>query len=268
MTTRVNLLPILQTIKLTKIFRGLSALQDVSLELNEGEILGLIGPNGAGKTTLFNCLTGYLSPSSGDIFFQGHAIGHMRPPAIARLGIVRTFQNIRLFGALTVLDNVRVAQQLQIHFNPLEVLIAISSFQQKERLLTQEAMKHLATFELDQQAHQLANSLPYGTQRRLEIARALATNPRVLLLDEPAAGMNASETDALHQMILEVKKRYDLSIVLVEHDMRLVMSLCHRVVVLNYGKLLANGKPDEIRRNPDVVESYLGKTRESNKKPV
>lgn len=245
---------------LTKSFRGLRALEDVNLNVNPGEILGVIGPNGAGKTTLFNCLTGYLPPSAGEIVFQGRDITDLRMPAVTRLGIARTFQNIRLFGALSVLDNVRVAQQLRTRFGVIELLLGSPSFQRKERLLTEQAMAHLELFGLADYADRQASSLAYGMQRRLEIARALATSPRLLLLDEPAAGMNVSETDALHQMILQIRHRFELTIILVEHDMRLVMNMCNRITVLNYGRVLATDTPEAIRRNPEVVESYLGKT--------
>jgi branched-chain amino acid transport system ATP-binding protein len=252
---------------MSKAFRGLVALEDINITLNTGEILGVIGPNGAGKTTLFNCLTGFFAPSSGRIFFQGRNITGMRSPQVARLGIARTFQNIRLFGALTVLDNVRVAQQLRTRFSLTEVIASLPSFHRKERQLTERAMTHLESFGLLDVADRMAMNLPYGIQRRLEIARALATEPQLLLLDEPAAGMNANETDALHHMILDVKQRFNLTIILVEHDMRLVMNLCERIVVLNYGRMLAEGTPDNIRRNVEVVESYLGRTT-TNRKAV
>ncbi len=250
--------PILSVNQLTKSFRGLKALDEVNLNLQSGTIHGVIGPNGAGKTTLFNCLTGQILPTSGKIIFKGENITHLRSPAIAKRGIARTFQNIRLFGTMTVLENVLVAQQLRTRFNFAEVIGNIGSFRRKENALTEAALAHLETFGLADDANREATGLPYGTQRRLEIARALATGPSVLLLDEPAAGMNASETDALHQMILDVQKRYQLTIVLVEHDMRLVMGLCNQITVLSYGKVLAEGRPEDIRQNTQVIESYLG----------
>jgi len=250
--------PILSVSQLTKTFRGLKALQDVNLDLFPGTIHGVIGPNGAGKTTLFNCLTGQILPTDGLITFKGKDITHLRAPEIAKLGIARTFQNIRLFGSMTVLDNVRVAQQLRTRFNLTEVIANVGSFRHKEKALTEAALAHLDTFGLANEANRQAINLPYGTQRRLEIARALATGPSLLLLDEPAAGMNASETDALHQMILDVQKRFNLTIVLVEHDMRLVMGLCNHITVLSYGKVLAEGIPEAIRQNTQVIESYLG----------
>ena len=260
MKSETHYLHLLEVSHLTKSFRGLRALQDVDLQVNRDEILGIIGPNGAGKTTLFNCLTGYLSPTQGKILFQGQDITRMGTPTVTRLGIARTFQSIRLFGALSVLDNVCIAQQLRIQFGAIELLFGLGSFWRKERALTEQAMAHLELFGLaDHAAHQ-ASSLAYGMQRRLEIARALATSPKLLLLDEPAAGMNISETDALHQMLLEVKRRFSLAIIVVEHDMRLVMNMCDRITVLNYGRVLSTGTPDAIRRNPEVIESYLGKS--------
>ena len=270
MSASANSAPVLSVAQLTKAFRGLKALQDINLNLSPGTIHGVIGPNGAGKTTLFNCLTGQILPTQGTITFKGKDITKLRAPAIAKLGIARTFQNIRLFGTMTVLDNVRVAQQLRTTFNFAEVIGNISSFRSKEKALTEAALAHLDTFGLADEADRQATNLPYGTQRRLEIARALATGPTVLLLDEPAAGMNASETDALHQMILDVQKRFQLTIVLVEHDMRLVMGLCHQITVLSYGKVLAEGSPDDIRQNQQVIESYLGvsKKRKSSSTPT
>ncbi len=246
---------------LGKSFRGLRALDDVTLYVDSGETLGVIGPNGAGKTTLFNCLTGYLPPTNGTILFQSQDITGKRMPAVTRLGIARTFQNIRLFGALSVLDNVRAAQQLRIHFGVIEFIAGLPSFYRKERALTEHSMAHLAMFGLADYADRQASSLAYGMQRRLEIARALATGPKLLLLDEPAAGMNHSETDALHQMILDVKRTLGVSIILVEHDMQLVMNMCDRITVLNYGRVLATGTPEAIRHNPEVIESYLGKSK-------
>ncbi len=261
MTDQPQSTHLLQVTDLTKSFRGLRALEDVSLYVTAGETLGVIGPNGAGKTTLFNCLTGYLPATRGSIRFQGREISGKKMPAVTRLGIARTFQNIKLFGALTVLDNVRTAQQLRTQFGALELLLGLRSFRRKERDLTEQAMAHLELFGLAEVANHQAGNLAYGMQRRLEIARALATAPKLLLLDEPAAGMNHSETDALHQMILEVKRRFAVSIILVEHDMRLVMNMCDRITVLNYGRVLASDTPEAIRRNPAVIESYLGKSR-------
>jgi len=261
---------VLQAQDLSKSFRGLQALQDINLTLYPGEIVGVIGPNGAGKTTLFNCLTGFLAPTAGYVYFRGKDITRLHPPDIARLGMARTFQNIRLFGAMSVLDNVRVALQLRTPFSLPEVLGSFPTFRRKERALADEALAQLELFGLADQRDRQALNLPYGAQRRLEMARALATRPEVLLLDEPAAGMNATETDALHQLVLKLREQFALSIVLVEHDMRLIMNLCERIVVLNYGRMLAEGKPDDIRQNPEVIASYLGtkKAPVANRQPA
>ncbi len=260
MSASPNISPILQVEHLTKNFRGLRALDDVSLAVASSTVHGIIGPNGAGKTTLFNCLTGAIAPTSGKIIFAGREIQGMRTPAVTRLGIARTFQNIRLFSGLTVLDNVRTAQQLRTRFGAFELLLGTPSFHRKERLLTEQALAHLDMFGLAGEADRQASNLAYGMQRRLEIARALATSPQILLLDEPAAGMNHSETDALHQMILEIKKRFAVTVILVEHDMRLIMNICDRITVLNYGRVLATDLPEAIRQNSKVIESYLGTT--------
>jgi branched-chain amino acid transport system ATP-binding protein len=253
--------PTILTVRsLTKAFKGLLALNNVNLELYTGEIQGIIGPNGAGKTTLFNCLTGTLPPTSGEIIFDGKQIAGLPTTTTTRLGIARTFQNIKLFGKLSVLDNVRVAQQLRTHFNLAEVFAALPSFWRKEQHIRDSAFDLLDTFDLLDVWDQTASNLPYGAQRRLEMARALATQPKILLLDEPAAGMNETETDALHQMISRVRERFSVSIILVEHDMRLIMNLCERITVLSYGEVIARGTPAEIRGNQTVVEAYLGKS--------
>ncbi len=260
MGIRSHISHLLDVTDLTKSFKGLHALEDVNFQVDADEILGVIGPNGAGKTTLLNLLTGYLLPTRGKIYFEDKNITGLRMPAVTRLGIARTFQNIRLFGTMSVLENVLTAQQLRTDFSLPEVLLGIGTFRRKERELVEQAMEHLGYFDLQDQADRPANSLPYGMQRRLEIARALATSPKLLLLDEPAAGMNISETDALHEMILEVKQRFHLTIILVEHDMRLVMNMCDRILVLNYGRVLATDRPEAIRQNAQVIESYLGKS--------
>lgn len=253
-------LALLRTVNLSKSFLGLQALQEFSVEVKPGEILGLIGPNGAGKTTCFNVLTGFLRPTAGTIEFNGQDITDLPAAQVARLGMARTFQNIRLFGALTVLENVRSAAQLHIQFNLLETMLNGREYRRKETEILDRSLRILELMELEQLADQPAGSLPYGAQRRLEIARALGTTPKMLLLDEPAAGMNPAESDALNELILDVRKRFDLTIILVEHDMRLVMNLCDRIVVLNYGKTIAAGEPEVVRSDPQVIAAYLGES--------
>jgi branched-chain amino acid transport system ATP-binding protein len=250
--------PILAAEGLAKTFAGLQALQDFTLAIAPGEIVGLIGPNGAGKTTCFNVLTGFLVPTAGKIFFRGQDVTGLPPAKTARLGMARTFQNIRLFGTLSVLDNVQAAAQLHTQSRLLPALLSLPSFQRAERLSRRRAEEILELLGLSQYAGQEAASLPYGLQRRLEVARALATQPALLLLDEPAAGMNPTESDDLHRLILDLRDRFQLSVLLVEHDMRLVMNLCERLIVLNYGRMIAQGKPDAVRNDPQVIAAYLG----------
>lgn len=249
---------ILQTQGLAKSFLGLQALQDFSIVIHANEILGLIGPNGAGKTTCFNLLTGFLVPTAGQISFKGENITGKRPAQIARLGLARTFQNIRVFNSLSVLENVMTAAQLRTQFSLGELLLSAPSFRHKEAQVESRARQLLELLHLSEYADQPAGSLPYAHQRRLEIARALATEPSLLLLDEPAAGMNPAESDSLHQLILDLRSRFKLTILLVEHDMRLVMNLCERIIVLNYGKVIAEGKPEIVRADPQVIAAYLG----------
>lgn len=239
-------------------FRGLQALADYDLDLRRGEILGVIGPNGAGKTTLFNVMTGFLPPTNGTLTFDGRDIGGASPDDIASLGIARTFQNIRLFGRMTVLENVKTAQQLRGRSSFLESILSLPSFQRKERALAERSMAHLERMGLSHVADAPAASLAYGSQRKLEIARALATQPTVLLLDEPAAGMNHQETAELTGFILDLHAAFALTLIVVEHDMSLIMRLCQRIQVLNYGRVIASGRPDEIRTDPNVIEAYLG----------
>ena len=250
--------PILQTEGLAKSFLGLQALQDFSIAVNFNEILGLIGPNGAGKTTCFNLLTGFLIPTAGRIHFKGRDITGQSPAGIARLGLARTFQNIRVFNSLSVLENVMAGAQLRTHFSLGELLISAPGFRRKEVQVTARAYELLNLLGLTEYANRTAESLPYAHQRRLEIARALATEPQLLLLDEPAAGMNPAESDSLHQLILDLRARFQLTVLLVEHDMRLVMNLCERIIVLNYGKIIAEGRPEAVRADPQVIAAYLG----------
>lgn len=249
---------LLEVKKLTKNFGGLTAVSDVSLELNEGELVGLIGPNGAGKTTLFNLLTGVYEPSEGTVTLDGHLLNGKAPYKIATLGLSRTFQNIRLFKDLTVLDNVLIA--FGNHHKPhvLASFFRLPAFYKNEEELKAKALELLAIFDLDKEAETLAKNLAYGQQRRLEIVRALATEPKILFLDEPAAGMNPQETAELTALIRRIKNEFNITIMLIEHDMSLVMEVTERIYVLEYGRLIAHGTPDEIKSDKRVIEAYLG----------
>jgi branched-chain amino acid transport system ATP-binding protein len=253
-----NSLPLINIEGLTKDFRGLRALDNIYLSLSEKEIMGVIGPNGAGKTTLFNMITSLIPPTKGKITFLGIDITNKSTDTITRLGIARTFQNIRLFGAMSVLDNVRTAQQLHTQVNPVAVLFSTLHFQHIEEQLKEKSLELLRFFSLDHLSDQPANNLPYGSQRRLEIARALATQPRLLLLDEPTVGMNPSESQELLELILQLRQQYNLTIILVAHDMQLVMGLCQHIHVLNQGKTIAEGTPAQVRIMSQVIEAYLG----------
>lgn len=243
---------------LTKNFGGLTAVGDVTMHLNEGELVGLIGPNGAGKTTLFNLLTGVYEPSEGSVTLDGTLLNGKKPYKIASLGLSRTFQNIRLFKDMTVLENVLVGMANQNKPYLLSSFLRLPKFYQSEDALRQKAMELLAIFDLDGDAETLAKNLPYGQQRRLEIVRALATQPKILFLDEPAAGMNPQETAELTQLIRKIKEEFKITIMLIEHDMSLVMEVTERIYVLEYGRLIAHGTPDEIKTNQRVIEAYLG----------
>ena len=254
---------ILQAKGVSIVFGGLRAVNDFSLELRHGELAGLIGPNGAGKTTVFNILSGIYAPTSGNIAFWDkggavHALGKKSPAALNKLGIARTFQNIRLFGGMTVADNVRVALHSRRSVNPVDALFRTPRLRRDEGMMTSRVEELLDLFKIAAKRDELAKNLPYGEQRKLEIARALASSPSLLLLDEPAAGMNPQETAELMRLITLIRKDFNLTILLIEHDMRLVMGICERLVVLDYGSVIARGVPAEIRKNPAVIKAYLG----------
>lgn len=255
-------MPILTVEKLTKSFGGLTAVSNVNMVLNEGEMVGLIGPNGAGKTTVFNLLTGVYKPTSGTVTLTRNGtdqvISGRKPCDICKLGLARTFQNIRLFKDLTVLDNVRIAMNKDVKYGLVSSFLHLPTYQKEEKRLEEAAMDLLKLMKLDHKKDELAKNLPYGEQRHLEIARAMATNPALLLLDEPAAGMNPAETAELTSLIAFIREHYHLTILLIEHDMSLVMKICERIYVLDYGMVIANGTPDEIKSNRKVIEAYLG----------
>lgn len=249
---------LLEVKNLTKNFGGLTAVGDVTMELNEGELVGLIGPNGAGKTTLFNLLTGVYEPSEGTVSLDGTLLNGKAPYKIASLGLSRTFQNIRLFKNMTVLDNVLIGMGNKRSPHLLASFLRLPKFYSNEEELEIKALELLKIFDLDGEADTLAKNLAYGQQRRLEIVRALATEPKILFLDEPAAGMNPQETAELTALIRRIKEEFGITIILIEHDMSLVMEVTERIYVLEYGRLIAHGTPDEIKNDKRVIEAYLG----------
>ncbi|MBE5814476.1 MAG: ABC transporter ATP-binding protein [Clostridiales bacterium] len=258
----VNKKPVLEARHLGVEFGGLKAVDDFNLIIGPTEIAGLIGPNGAGKTTIFNLITKVYQPTMGTILVDGRDTAGMNTIQINKLGIARTFQNIRLFDKLSVEDNVKIGLHNQLKYNAATGVLRLPGYWKQEKKMHEKALELLSIFDMQDLADHEAGSLPYGAQRRLEIVRALATNPKLLLLDEPAAGMNPAETAELMENIVKIRDTFQIAIMLIEHDMKLVMGICEGIAVLNYGRIIAKGTPTEIQNNPTVVEAYLGKKKE------
>jgi branched-chain amino acid transport system ATP-binding protein len=261
MSSESNL--VLQATDVSIVFGGLRAVSNFNCKLREGELVGLIGPNGAGKTTVFNMLSGVYTPTAGEIDYwdrKGHVqkIAKKTPAVLNNIGISRTFQNIRLFSKLTVADNIRIALHSSRKVHPWDVLFRTPVFRHDETRMTEKVEELLSIFDMQDKLNELSTNLPYGQQRKLEICRALASKPQLLLLDEPAAGMNPQETDELMKLIAMIRKKFNVTILLIEHDMHLVMGICERIIVLNYGSIIAEGKAAEIQKNPEVIKAYLG----------
>lgn len=249
---------LLKVDNVSMVFGGLRAVSNLSMHIDEGELIGLIGPNGAGKTTAFNMITGVYTPTEGKVYFNGQQSSGKKSYQVTQMGMARTFQNIRLFSELSVIDNVKIAYNMHVTYHLADAIVRDGKYLSEEEFITQKALDLLKIFHLEEEAHEVAKNLPYGKQRRLEIARALATEPKLLLLDEPAAGMNPQETKELMEMIRWIRKEFNLSILLIEHDMGLVMGVCERIYVLEYGMKIAEGTPEEIKHNTRVIEAYLG----------